>query len=226
MKFYNQSARALVLVAALSIAALGTAQMRSLDSTQNGRGKLTFQTGRSVEFTVRRVRVILRSDHSAEIRILSGGNETFSGTWKGGGVYQVYLDIDHVNRDRAGGSGQVTHDARGEFTRASCTGTVGDRHFDFSFDANNNFRPDHEDHHGNLSDKRLLESAHLALRDKFPGYDLSFAKETVGRELFGNRTVKGKFRARGRGHRDTTYNYVVVCNSRTGVVRSVDYSRK
>jgi hypothetical protein len=213
-------------IAALTVPVFAGAQLRSLDSTQTGTGTLGYQT-RSSSNRISRVRVNLKSDGRAEIRVLSGADETFSGTWKSGGLTKVFLTIDRVGRNRADGTGQVIHNARGDFETVFCSGNVGHARFDLNFNARDNTRPGHGDHdNGGVSARRLKANAEDALRDKFPGYKLSFANEKVEKALFGNRTVKGKFRARGRGNRDATYNFTVVCGAGSGEVKSVHYAKK
>jgi hypothetical protein len=112
---------------------LASAQMRSLDSTRNGNGTLNFAS-RSSSNRISRVRVYLNSNHRADVVLLSGARETISGTWQSSGLTKVYLTIDKFGGDSATGTGQVVHDARGEFVSVFCSGMVRDRKFDFRFD--------------------------------------------------------------------------------------------
>lgn len=126
--------RACVLLGAACAPVFATAQLRTLDSTRNGRGTLNYMT-RSSANTVRKARVYLNSNKRAEISLLAGAMETFSGTWKSGGLTKVYVEIDKVGRDRATGTGQIVHDARGELVSIYCTGNVDGRKFELKFDA-------------------------------------------------------------------------------------------
>jgi hypothetical protein len=126
--------RACLALAIASAPIMASAQLQSLDSTRDGRGTLGYATRVSAT-TVRRVRVVLRSDHRADITLLSGASERFSGNWRGGGLTKVYMDIDRVGNDPALGTGQIIHDARGEFASLYMSGSVGNRKFEFKFDA-------------------------------------------------------------------------------------------
>src|SRR5437867_2866644 len=110
------------------------AQLQDMDSTRDGSGKLQFRT-RSSSSGLSRVKVILKRNGDAEIRVLAGTSATISGKWRNSGDRSVKIEIDRVDRDRADGSGTIEHNGRGEFTRISLSGSVDRTRFDLDFTA-------------------------------------------------------------------------------------------
>jgi len=310
--------------------AVASAQLTDLRSTQEGKGSLNFRT-RSSSSSINRVSVLLRRDGYFEVNVLSGGSEKFSGSWHNSGNRSVRLEVKHVGSDRASGSGTLTHDGRGSFTKLDLSGSVGNTRFSLDFNTSNNG--------GGLTELRstrngsgtitfltrasnaratrvtinLLNNNEFEVRvfsgasDSFKGrwwsdsdrvvnldvdrlgntyatgsgkvyldgrgsfdrvtlsgsgsnyrYNLDFSSgdtgpggdfdgfrdvarkgvrkkfnhttsfewysETIGEVVFGNRTVKGEFRAKG-GNNPGHYRYTVVLGAGTGSVKSVNYSR-
>src|SRR5258708_18999312 len=110
------------------------AQLKDLDSTRDGNGKLQFRT-RSSSSGLSRVKVMLRRNGDAEIRVLVGDSATISGKWRNIGDRSVRIEIDRLDRDRAEGSGTIEHNGRGEFTKISLSGSVERARFDMEFSA-------------------------------------------------------------------------------------------
>src|SRR5690349_418983 len=125
MKHVNIAA-ALVLCA-FSVSA--SCQLRDLSSTEDGQGTLQFRT-RSSTAEVRRAYVSLRRNGTAEIRAMSGADETFYGRWSIENNRECRISIERVGRDRASGGGRVQHDGRGRFTHIDLSGSVGSSRYE------------------------------------------------------------------------------------------------
>jgi hypothetical protein len=125
-----------ILSAAVILASLGTvqAQLTELESTKSGTGTLSYRT-RSSSAQVRQVRVNLRRNGNAEIRVVGGDTETFTGTWRNDGRSRtVRINIDRMGRDRADGTGTILLDGRGSFTDVDLTGRSDGAAFRLNFD--------------------------------------------------------------------------------------------
>lgn len=116
------------------LASISFGQLNELRSTKDGSGQLSFRS-RSSNSTIRAVTVNLRKDGYAEIRIVQGGSETFTGTWENDGNRQCEISITRVSGDRASGGGTVEHDGRGGLTKVSLDGSVGSARYSFDFRA-------------------------------------------------------------------------------------------
>lgn len=124
-----------ILSMTVVLATLGTAQaqLSELESTKSGRGTLGF-VSRSSSAQIRQMRVSLRRNGNAEIRIIGAGAETFTGTWRNGTNRTVRINIDRMGRDRADGTGTILLDGRGSYTDVRLTGRVGNASFSLQFD--------------------------------------------------------------------------------------------
>ncbi|MBN9501076.1 MAG: hypothetical protein J0H02_04790 [Armatimonadetes bacterium] len=131
----NRSQRPIwVLLLLCALYGVAGAQLVDLTSTKDGRGTLRFIT-RSSTSTINRIRVSLRRDGYAEISVLSGASETFSGRWSNDGSRACRIDIRNVGRDAASGSGYVRHDGRGGITDVTMSGTMRGVRFELDFSA-------------------------------------------------------------------------------------------
>lgn len=126
--------RMITTVALGALASISFGQLNELRSTKDGTGQLSFRS-RSSNSTVRVVAVNLRKDGFAEVRIVQGGDETFSGSWKNDGNRRCVISITRLSGDRASGGGTLEHDGRGGLTRVALNGSVGSARYSLDFRA-------------------------------------------------------------------------------------------
>lgn len=191
-----------------------------LNSTRDGRGTIRY-TSRNSSFDTRRAQVSLRRDGSAEVRIMSGHDETFFGRWTSQGGRTVRLTIDRMGRDRADGQGVIEHDGRGAFTRISLSGSANRQPFNLDFTAGapggNNDNP---------ADRQFFDNAHAAIQDKFSRFTtIEWRHESLGNSSFGNRTLRGEFEIRD-GRDRGVYRYTVIMGAGSAKVISATYNRR
>src|SRR5258708_6956059 len=75
-----------------------SAQLQDLDPTRDGNGKLQFRT-RSSSSGLSRVKVTLKRNGEAEIRVLGGDSAAIYGKWRNSGDRSVKVEIDRLDRD-------------------------------------------------------------------------------------------------------------------------------
>lgn len=192
-----------------------------INSTRNGRGTLNYRT-RSSNSNVNRLTVWLRQNNEFEIRPV-GNQDSFRGRWWNDGRNVIRLDIDRISGDSATGTGTVNLDGRGSFDRVNLSGRTGNSRFDLDFTSR-------DDGSGNdtwdRDEIRFLEEAKKAVRKKFSRpTDFEWSRESVGKVVFGQRTVTGEVRARG-GNNPGYYKFRVVLGAGTKDVKSVNLDRQ
>lgn len=191
-----------------------------LNSTRDGRGTIRF-TSRNGSYDTRRAQVSLRRDGSAEIRIMSGHDETFTGRWTSQGGRSVRVTIERIGRDRADGSGVIEHDGRGAFTRINLSGSANRVQFNLDFTAG---APG--GHSDNPEDRQFFDNAHAAIQDKFSRFTrIEWRNESLGNSSFGNRTLRGEFEIR-EGRDSGVYRYTVIMGAGSARVMSATCNRR
>jgi|LakMenE18May11ns_1017448.scaffolds.fasta_scaffold9787547_2 hypothetical protein len=213
------------VMSVVALFALANADLKDLYSVREGSGNLQFRS-RTSNSDLRKMQVVLKQGGRAEIKILTGTNHTFYGTWRNRNNNSCLINIEDLDRDRAFGTGVVEHDGRGTFTRVNLSGTVSGAQFNLDFNAE---RWDGGNLGGNggftSTEVEFVRKARYAIQDKF-SLDARFdwARESVGNVVFGDRIVKGEFQLT-EGNNRGRYSYSVSISNGTQSVRSASFSR-
>ncbi len=204
--------------------------VRSLDRSERGSGNLRWQS-RSTSSGFDRIRVRLNTNHEFEIDPSAGISDGVRGRWWQTGPTTIELDVSQVGRDSATGKGKVELDGRGSFRQVGLNAFVKNASMTVSFLTDRFVEGGGGS--GNQSDsglssseeRRWIREARGAVEDDFSrSTRFDWDDETVGQVVFGNRTVTGRFEARG-GNRPGRYRYTVVMGAGTMNVKSKSVSR-
>jgi hypothetical protein len=194
-----------------------------INRTEWGQGNWNWGS-RASESNVKSVRVRMTSDHRIEIDPSPGSNDSVSGHWWRKSSSQIGFDIDRLDGSSATGTGTVTLDGRGSFSRIDLSGRSQGSNFAMAFRVTGS--PDEGS--GDLSSsqrQRFINVAREGVRREFSGSTrFDFSGESVGGVAFGDRRVTGSFRARG-GNRPGNYRYEAVVRNGTVTLKSVTVRR-
>jgi hypothetical protein len=166
----------------------------------------------------------MTADHRIEVDGSPGTNDLIAGKWWRKSASQIGIDVDRLAGDTASGSGTLTLDGQGSFSRVDISGRYRGSSFAMAFRVTGA----QEEGDGGLSasqKQRFVGAARQGVRDEFSrSTQFDFWEETVGELRSGQRKVTGYLRARG-GNKPGTYKYEVTVTAVTMRARSVKYTR-
>ena len=194
-----------------------------INRTEWGQGDWSWGS-RASESNVKNVRVRMTSDHRIEIDPSPGSNDSVAGHWWRKSSDQIGFDIDRLDGSSASGSGTVTLDGRGSFSRINLSGRSQGSSFSMAFRVTGAQDQGSGDL-TNTQQQRFINVAREGVRGEFSSSTrFDFSGESVGDVVFGERTVTGSVRARG-GNKPGNYRYEVVVRNGTMTVKSVNVRR-